>query len=425
MTTVTLPTLLVLLALLSLAKAIGSGGWSVSCFRATALARMDPIQSVGKISAHSHIIVGSNGFSMDMKNEDALNAECTTCDVTVDRSNYWIPQLYNRNRTIQQRATNLTLFSNSRNGTYTALRSGARPLYRTDPLQFEFAPSIYYKFNTSHYCPGSCAKIRAFPPGFRMVAGNPAFSRAGQAAPETIQYKCVGNPQIGHLSFDDWSFYKKYKCPGGLRVEITFPQCWDGRNLKPVLVTLKNGKKAWYSHTRYSKGTTCPSTHPQKIMQVFYEFLFYTDDFWVGDQHPDLIWSTGDTTGFGLHGDFFSGWDVGVVSSLLRQFFNLSVHLTFFTTRQQLQEAIDTCDFTANHPYLGIYSCKPLAKHLVFNPSNTEYQSLLAMAKLQSCNIKAKVPNETVIGTIPRLLGTASKQDTRPRNLRLRGYEGV
>lgn len=54
----------------------------------------DPIVSPGVLANHAHLVVGGNAFSRSMGPADALGATGTTCDKNIDRSNYWIPQLY-------------------------------------------------------------------------------------------------------------------------------------------------------------------------------------------------------------------------------------------------------------------------------------------------------------------------------------------
>lgn len=70
------------------------------------------------------------------------------------------------------------------------------------------------------------------------------------------------------------------------------------------------------SHMAYS-GTNgngdCPSTHPVKMISLLYEAWFSIGDFsdrWDGPEWP-FVYSMGDTTGFGFHGDFAMGWNNG------------------------------------------------------------------------------------------------------------------
>ena len=56
----------------------------------------------------------------------------------------------------------------------------------------------------------------------------------------------------------------------------------------------------------------CPSTHPVRLISIFYEFIWETAPFanrWYGNSQPFVL-SNGDPTGYGFHGDFVNGWDV-------------------------------------------------------------------------------------------------------------------
>lgn len=90
----------------------------------------------------------------------------------------------------------------------------------------------------------------------------------------------------------------------GLRAELVFPSCWDGKNLDSP-----NHK----SHMAYPDGVDhgkCPPSHPKRMVTLFFEILFNIkqwDNYWTGNQHPFVL-STGDRTGYSFHGDFVNGW---------------------------------------------------------------------------------------------------------------------
>ena len=68
---------------------------SFSCMTLTS-ERTDPILSPGEVSSHTHLVAGGSGFQRTMEKDTAKNANATTCGVDIDRSNYWIPQLYHQ-----------------------------------------------------------------------------------------------------------------------------------------------------------------------------------------------------------------------------------------------------------------------------------------------------------------------------------------
>jgi hypothetical protein len=89
-------------------------------------------------------------------------------------------------------------------------------------------------------------------------------------------------------------------CPSGLRGQITFPTCWNGRDLY----------KSDQSHVAYlSEINTgfCPPTHPYQMMQLFIEVLYSVNDIEKVDGGR-MVLSTGDTTGYSFHADFINAW---------------------------------------------------------------------------------------------------------------------
>ena len=84
---------LTLKALLLLPALANAQLFTVSCSALT-VQRSDPIVSPGVASGHVHAVIGGTAFQRTMDNDTAVNAKLTTCDKKVDKSNYWVPQLY-------------------------------------------------------------------------------------------------------------------------------------------------------------------------------------------------------------------------------------------------------------------------------------------------------------------------------------------
>jgi hypothetical protein len=136
----------------------------------------------------------------------------------------------------------------------------------------------------------------AFPPGFRMTAGNPNLRtyNSSSLAQQAISHVCLGGsvPEAGPLPPSN--------CPDGVRSQVYFPSCWDGVNLDSA------NHQDHMAYPSAFNGGVCPDSHPQPVISVFYEFIFSTGNFanmWYGSKQP-FVYSMGDDTGYGLHGDF-------------------------------------------------------------------------------------------------------------------------
>ncbi|KAK3714818.1 hypothetical protein LTR37_007553 [Vermiconidia calcicola] len=134
-------------------------------------------------------------------------------------------------------------------------------------------------------------KITAPPPGFRMVVGNPTLRAQGLGGGYSI-YRCYTdgplepNP-MGVADSDTQEFPKKH-CPGGMRVNINFPNCWDGKNIDSD--DHQNHVASGYNG--------CPSTHPVQLPQIMLETIFDTGMFpqshWPKDGKQPFVWAQGD-----------------------------------------------------------------------------------------------------------------------------------
>lgn len=56
----------------------------------------DPIMFPRETSDHTYVVVGGTAFQRTMAEHTARNAQETTCGVEIDKSNYWVPQLYHQ-----------------------------------------------------------------------------------------------------------------------------------------------------------------------------------------------------------------------------------------------------------------------------------------------------------------------------------------
>ena len=170
-------------------------------------------------------------------------------------------------------------------------------------------------------------KYEAFPPGFRMIAGD-AFRRNSTIPiddsfdtsnwkqvdfqEETLRQRAVGFICLGKAgpapegSFMRHGFPAKdfiaNNCHEGIRVDLAFPSCWNGKDLDSP-----NHR----DHMAYDKymhtGGPCPESHPIRLPQILYEIAY--DTTVLSKQPGNFIWANGDTTGFGYHADFMTGWD--------------------------------------------------------------------------------------------------------------------
>lgn len=252
--------------------------------------RADPIVAPGAVADHVHSIAGGNGFGFNMTYEQARTSTCSSCPIQQDLSNYWTPSLYYQ----------------FENGSFESVAQVG------DGVGVFGGQNVYYLQR-----PGpDNDTLYAFPEGFRMLAGDPMKRNStDDFASQAVSFVCLDYSGTSSQS----TGFPTINCPDGLRAQIFFPSCWNGVDLDSPD---HKSHMAYPANGSYDNGP-CPASHPVHMISIFYEVLWNTgvySDMWYGSGQP-FVFSMGDPTGYGMHGDFVNGWDVSV-----------------------LQEAVDTCN---------------------------------------------------------------------------------
>ncbi|KAK1757956.1 hypothetical protein QBC47DRAFT_420838 [Echria macrotheca] len=292
------------LTLLSLA-AVGHAASTMLRFGCSQIVidRIDPLVNPGQApSPHLHQVVGGNAFNISMPSTDIAElATCTTCNYADDFSNYWTANMYFK----------------ARNGSFKRVPQVPNRLLFGD----KFTTKTTGGFVVYYVSPGK-GGVTAFKPGFRMLVGDANKRAQGSKSMKSQTcFRCYSGPNFGGDNAApcadaklDTEAFPKGPCLGGIRSNILYPTCWDGKNLdspdhKSHVAYPTAGPQTF---TGSSVGTTCPTTHPVKIPQIMLEIVWDTTAFnnkadWPADEKP-LYLSTGDNTGYGQHGDYVFGW---------------------------------------------------------------------------------------------------------------------
>lgn len=157
----------------------------------------------------------------------------------------------------------------------------------------------------------------------------------------------------------------RISCPSGIRSQINFPSCWNGKDIDSV----DHKSHVAFLSTGPDNGTCTDPRFPVTLPRIFMEV------YWISQVFEDqrrlamtpsqpFVFAHGDPTGYGYHADFFNGWDSEV-----------------------LQKALDKCN------------CNPYG-----DPTCCVNQGIFGMNKSSTCYISDSVDEQT-LGTLVTLPG--------------------
>jgi len=285
----------ILAALSGVNSNILTGGfWRMRCHSPLTLARIDPLVNPGTISDHAHTIHGGLNFGMNTTYDDLQASDCTTCAVAEDKSVYWTPSLHFKHA----------------DGTIEVVGQTGGML------------SYYFLVGTG---------LKAFPAGFQMIAGNSNLrnysghvpdedvSRWGTYSQFTLGQMALGFNCLNYLGHHEDTLYRHYmpdkafldaNCPDGLRLELVFPSCNDGRDDSP-----NHKDHMAYGYGIQRTGDCPPGFTARRFPTLMFETIRDTHSFAGVD--GEFVLSNGDPTGYGYHGDFINGWDEGFLQKAI------------------------------------------------------------------------------------------------------------
>ncbi|HEX5737151.1 MAG TPA: DUF1996 domain-containing protein [Hydrogenophaga sp.] len=217
--------------------------------------------------SHLHTFFGNTGVTAASTAESIRTEGNSTCrGGLANRSAYWVPSMID------------TL--------------DGRPLV---PKSSQF----YYKLGDKRL---DATQVQPLPEGLRMIAGD-----AKNAAPSgPFWFNCKGGSNFKNIQ----------NCPVGtdLYQNISFPQCWDGRNLDSAD---HKSHMAYAETNKQNKTVACPATHPVLLPEITFRIVYA-----VSEANAPTRWRLSSDmydpalpAGYSSHGDWFNGWQKSVNES--------------------------------------------------------------------------------------------------------------
>ncbi|RDB23529.1 hypothetical protein Hypma_009210 [Hypsizygus marmoreus] len=254
----------------------GDAYWLMGANNILTTQRLDPVVYPNMVSTHVHSVLGGSNFGINASSDNLRRSACTSIPIPQDKSNYWFPQLYFQ----------------WQNGTFTSVNGNA-------------------VIEKSGY-------TKPFPDDFRMISGDPNLRTfdASSFAQQAVTYLCLDFSKTS----GKFNELPKGRCRSGIRSQINFPSCWDGKNSDSP----DHKSHVAFLSTGPDNGTCNDPNFPVTIPRIFLEVYWNTpifDVFRPRAMVPDqpFVFSNGDPTGYGYHADFINGWEPGVLQRAVNE----------------------------------------------------------------------------------------------------------
>ncbi|CAN9213422.1 unnamed protein product [Alternaria alternata] len=312
--------------------------WRMPCHDRTALARLDPIVDEGTASSHAHTIHGGSNFAETTTYDMLRESECTSCQFDDDKSAYWTPSLH-------------------------FVHEGGKT---------EIVPQVggmlaYYLLLGDD--------LKAFPEGFQMLAGDSRLRNFTGPVPDpptsawtaddmtqlSLGQKSIGFNCLNYNKAPEGSRYRHFlptkdymdeNCANGIRAEIMFPSCWNGKD------KTADDHKSHMAYPNMIDGGSCPEGFDTRVPSLFYETIWNTYKF--KDSPGQFVWSNGDPTGYGYHADFINGWNIDTLQSAVSTCTNPSGRVEdcpVFSGSLQTESEQATCKIQSMPKVLSVDDC--------------------------------------------------------------------
>jgi hypothetical protein len=207
--------------------------------------------------SHDHTYFGNRSTNAFSTPASLRSAGTSSCRFRADTAAYWAPTLFVQGRAVQPRGA-----------------------------------VVYYVRRTFE-------AVQAFPAGLKMIAGT-ATARTAQD-PRVTSWSCGSRSTVSSAI--------PTCAEGTLRLQVNFPNCWDGSRLD---------SQDHKVHMAYSTDGVCPSTHPVGVPA-----LTIVIHYGISNVSGAELASGGQFSG---HADFVNAWNQATLQALVDRYLNRGRH---------------------------------------------------------------------------------------------------